>query len=125
MGAKILTPANQPFEIKQFNDLSSSNGKVKFQSYDIVMKGVPRVSRDQTILLDLELKREYANLSWRNKKVNFGSGSMIDAGKAGQIAKTELKLTDGETTILNWTFPSDDDRPGQKNLMIFITPRIM
>lgn len=111
--SKITTVANKEFEIKSFREISfQGKDGTEFKPYNVGFKGITKITSDQSIILTLDLQRKFPRIS---KLFNHQ-----DAG--GQFASTELKMINGETTVISWSIPGASETP--KDLMVFLTPRL-
>ncbi|MFC2074669.1 secretin N-terminal domain-containing protein [Bdellovibrionota bacterium] len=124
---KVTTLINHEVVIKQGSDLaySAAEGGIDFRPLDVSLKILPRLAKDQTILLSVDMIRRYPSFFDRDsgRKISVGGRGLRNAGVGKEQAKTELKLFDRETTVISWAFPSEDD--DDRKLLVFITPRLL
>lgn len=113
--AKITAIANKEFEMKSYRELpfKTQEGGTEFKKYIVGLKGTTKVTSENLILLSIDLKREFPSAKGFLRR-------KLDAG--GQSAKTEVKLANGETTVISWSLPGKSKEP--KELMVFLTPRL-
>ena len=113
--AKITAVANREFKMQSFREVpfKLKDGGTEYKRYTVGLKGFTKVTNDNLILLSLDLKREFpSSKGFLRRQQNAG----------GQLANTELRLANGETTVISWSLPGKSREP--KELMVFLTPRL-
>lgn len=113
--AKITTVANREFTMQSFREFpfASKDGGTEYKRYTVGLKGLTKVTGDNLILLSLNLKREFpSSKGFLRRRQSAG----------GDFANTELRLANGETTVISWSIPGKSREP--KELMVFLTPRL-
>jgi type IV pilus assembly protein PilQ len=145
---KVLVIQNEKAIINMGSQLpipktdSSGNRTVEWKDVGITLDVQPRVTNDKRIFMDIKIEK-----SSRGTDVQTTEGTMFSLNT--QRATTKVLITDGETTviggiflqetagteayvpglgeipILGWLFKTRTKSEARKELMIFLTPRIV
>jgi len=146
---RITTLDNKTAQIVQgsqvaYQTINEENNfsKINFENIQIVLSVTPKVSPNNEIILDLDVKREFPDYTLRtNRKLPPGVGV--------RRATTQVLMKDGDTTviaglyslnqgagshgtpgirmipIIGWLFGKGEDKEQKNELMIFINARII
>jgi type IV pilus assembly protein PilQ len=143
---KVLTLDNSTATIKQgisipISVVSAQGVQTRFFNADLQLRATPHITQDGNIKLNVEVTKNEPDFS---NRAADGNPTITQ-----REARTELLLTDGETTViggiytrrtstsvkkvpffgdiplLGWLFRTKRDEDTRGELLIFITPRIV
>lgn len=117
-------------------------GKIEFKDVQVVLAVTPKVTSNNEILLDIDVKREFPDYRFRQNK-------QLPPGVGVRRATTQILMKNGDTAVIGglysldkgdgaygtpgirlipivgWLFGKSEDRDIKNELMIFINARII
>lgn len=117
-------------------------GKIEFKDVQVVLSVTPKVTNNNEILLDIDVKREFPDYRFRQNR-------HVPPGVGVRRASTQILMKNGDTTVIGglysldqgdgaigtpgirlipivgWLFGKSEDRDIKNELMIFINARII